>query len=109
MKLWAGIFRRLDLSLHPVVVLGDTETDARAMLAYISPDEDPEFVLDVTTTVGAHLGSLVTLARERVPTKDGTGRWRVSSPSELVRVWLGGRPNEACDRCGQPWPEGTTV
>lgn len=104
MRLWEGIFRRLDLSLHPVIVVADSETAARAALALVSPDDDPEFVVDVTNAVRPHLVSLVDLARERAATKDGTGRWRVASASEVVRVWFGGVPNEPCDRCGQPWP-----
>ncbi len=106
MRIWLGVFRRLDLSLHPVIVVADTETAARAALALVSPNEDPEFVMDVTSALGPHLVTLVALARERAATKDGSGRWRVASPSEVVRVWLGGTPTEACDRCGQPWPTG---
>lgn len=59
---------------------------------------------EVTGYLGAALGQLVNLARERVQTPDRTGRWKWNTVNSVLRAWRGEATDETCAGCGQRLP-----
>lgn len=64
---------------------------------------------DVTGDLRAALGATVVLARERVETPDGTGRWRWRSAADVVKECLGETPEHVCPACDQPTADDKTL
>ncbi len=56
---------------------------------------------DVSADVQSALGELVNVARDRVVTKDGTGRWRWRTTADVLKRWVGEPVDETCASCGQ--------
>lgn len=61
---------------------------------------------DLTAQARPAVAELVNAARERVATRDGTGRWRWRTIADVVKAWLGEPTDETCESCGQRWPTG---
>jgi len=64
---------------------------------------------DFTPRIGGPLGELVNLARERVPSADGTGRWRWRTVADVIKHWLGEMAVVVCPACDQPTTEDKTL
>lgn len=62
---------------------------------------------EMTRFLGAAFAAIVNLARERVPTRDGTGRWRWRTVANVIKAWLGEPTDETCASCGQQVPTPT--
>jgi len=70
--------------------------------AYLGPLNWTEY--DVTAQVLPAFADLVNVARMRDASRDGTGRWRWRTISDVVKRWLGEPVDETCGQCGQKWP-----
>lgn len=96
MRLWIG-------TRGAVVeaVFASTKDEASELLLE-RLEAEPAEVVDVTDAVMADLGRLANLARERVDSADGTGRWRYRTINDVVKAWFGETPEYLCPTCDQP-------
>lgn len=56
---------------------------------------------DLSADVQGALGELVNVARARVDSADGTGRWRWRTTADTLKAWAGEPPTYTCPVCDQ--------
>lgn len=104
-RIWLFVNKTDDQEI--IVVLGEqaeAEAQAEAQLGIANYS-----TRDVTSFLLADLGKLVGSARDRVPSADGSGRWRYRTTDDAVKAWLQDLPTLLCPACDQPTTDDRTL